>query len=555
MQQQNTLFLKKTSNFVKIFNFNIFYDIIFKVERLVKVKVIKIQTYKNSLIFSFKEQEKLDTNLTMITTKINLEEVYFSFKYIVKNKKLILKFLKDTIISKNITKIVLADYELFDLVFDLIPKLNQITSLEIRDKTVLDYEDCLKVMKLKQLKEFKCFSIPLFMLEQLDKTNLEVSLFSEEFYVSNFMLDNKFNNYADMYYAKTIVINKEMNETDLNDFKTFLRINKYLKVIYLYYYKKELVQKLLTILDSLNVKKIKFKIYQQDKDNNALEELANYINKNKIKKLSYSFKIIYSKEYIHNNFVKQLSFTNLKMCALIMIITLACGIGFKIYYDFKAQEDVEDVYDMVNLINEVDTDANEEQKQDEGEQKQVIEALTEDFDKLLAINPDTVGWLKVNNTNVNYPVVHTDNNDYYLNYNFYKRKNFNGWVFMDYRNSIEELNDNTIIYGHNGTMFGSLKNTLKEKWYTNKNNQIISFNTLYAQLRFQIFAIYITTPDFDYIINNYVYPQNYTKFLAEVKSRSIYDFGVEVTNEDKILTLSTCAENGAKRIVIHAKLI
>ena len=93
------------------------------------------------------------------------------------------------------------------------------------------------------------------------------------------------------------------------------------------------------------------------------------------------------------------------------------------------------------------------------------------------------------------------------------------------------------------------------QWYTNKNNQIISFNTLYAQLRFQIFAIYITTPDFDYIINNYVYPQNYTKFLAEVKSRSIYDFGVDVTNEDKILTLSTCAENGAKRIVIHAKLI
>ena len=104
-------------------------------------------------------------------------------------------------------------------------------------------------------------------------------------------------------------------------------------------------------------------------------------------------------------------------------------------------------------------------------------------------------------------------------------------------------------------MFGSLKNTLKEKWYKNKNNQIITFNTLYAQLRFQIFAIYITTPDFDYLVNNYNYPPNYTNFLAEVKSRSIYDFGVDVTNEDKILTLSTCAEGGAKRIVIHAKLI
>ena len=126
---------------------------------------------------------------------------------------------------------------------------------------------------------------------------------------------------------------------------------------------------------------------------------------------------------------------------------------------------------------------------------------------------------------------------------------------MDYRNSIEHLNDNTIIYGHNGTMFGSLKNTLKESWYKNQNNQIIVFNTLYAELRYKIFAIYVTTPDFDYLVNNYNYAPNFTNFLEEVKSKSIYDFGVEVTNEDKILTLSTCAENGAKRIVIHAKLI
>lgn len=519
------------------------------------MKVIKIQTYKKALIFSYKDQEKIDTNLTMITTKINLEELIFTYKYILKNKKLVLKFLNDIIKDKDIHKIIIADYTLFDLSLELVASLPQITSYEIRDKTILKYEDVLKIIKLKQLKEFKCFSIPLFMLEKLDRSNLDVTLFSEEFYISNFMARNKFNNYADIYYARSIVIDEDMNEDDINDFKTFISINKYLTVIYLHYYKKELVKKLITILDSLNVKKIKFKIYQKDKDNNALEELAKYINKSKVKKLKYSFKIVYSKEYINKNFMKQLSFTNLKMCALIMIITLGAGIGFKIYYDFQAQKEVDDVYDVVNLINDIDMEETEEQKEDAGEQKQVIEALTEDFDKLLSINKDTVGWLKVNNTNVNYPVVHTTDNEYYLNYNFYKRKNYNGWVFMDYRNSIEDLNDNTIIYGHNGTMFGSLKNTLKEKWYKNTNNQIITFNTLYAQLRFQIFAIYVTTPDFDYLVSNYNYPPNYTNFLAEVKSRSIYDFGVDVTNEDKILTLSTCAEGGAKRIVIHAKLI
>ena len=231
--------------------------------------------------------------------------------------------------------------------------------------------------------------------------------------------------------------------------------------------------------------------------------------------------------------------------------------GFKVYYDYRSSEEVNNLNDMVNLINDSDinNEANEEQKQDEGEQKKVIQALTEDFDKLKSINSDTVGWLRVNNTNVNYPVVQTTNNEYYLNYNFYKRKNYNGWIFMDYRNSIETLNDNTIIYGHNGTMFGSLKNTLKEKWYTNTNNQVITFNTLYAKLRYQIFAIYVTTPDFDYLVNNYQYKENFDNFLNDVKSKSIYNFNVDVTNNDKILTLSTCAENGAKRIVIHAKLI
>ncbi len=520
------------------------------------MKVIKIQTYKKALIFSFKEQEKLDTDLTMITTKIDLEELVFSFKYILKNKKLVIKFLSDIINKKNVNQLTITDYDLFDLALDLVKNLPKITILEIRDKTVLKYEDCLKILKLKQLNKLKCFSLPLFMLEKFDKNNLDVNLYSEEFYLSNFMLDNKFNNYADIYYAKSIIINQEMNDDDINDLKTFLLINKYLTVIYLYYYKKELVQKLITILDDVNVKKIKFKIYQQDKDNNALEELAKYINKSKVKKLSYSFQVIYSKEYINRNFMKQLSFNNLKMCAIIMIITLMAGLGFKIYYDLKSKNDVEDVYDMVNLINDVDTSPSQEQKKDEGAQKEVIEALTEDFDKLLSINSDTVGWIKVNNTNVNYPVVQTDNNTYYLDRNFYKKKNFNGWVYMDYRNSIDDINDNTIIYGHNGTMFGTLKNALKEKWYKNEANQIISFNTLHAQLRYKIFAIYVTTPDFDYLINNYVYPQNYTKFIEEIKSRSIYDFGVDVTNQDKILTLTTCADQqGTTRIVIHAKLI
>ena len=223
------------------------------------MKVIKIQTYKNSLIFSFREQKKIDTDLTIITTKINLEELVFSFKYILKNKKLMIKFLNELINANNITKFTITDYELFEIALELIKKLPKITSFELRDKTILNYEDCEKIIKIKNLKEFKCYSIPLYMLEKLDQSNLDVKLYSEEFYLSNFMIDNKFNNYADIYYARTLIIKQKMNKQDLIDFKAFLRINKYLNTIYLYYYRKELVQDLITMLDEVNIKKIQFR--------------------------------------------------------------------------------------------------------------------------------------------------------------------------------------------------------------------------------------------------------------------------------------------------------
>ena len=97
--------------------------------------------------------------------------------------------------------------------------------------------------------------------------------------------------------------------------------------------------------------------------------------------------------------------------------------------------------------------------------------------ELANINDETVGWITVNKTKVNYPVVqHTDNN-YYLKHDFKKNNNAYGWIFMDYRNNIYNMSDNTILYGHNSVkdamMFGSLRYTTNESWYKNSENQII----------------------------------------------------------------------------------
>ena len=130
---------------------------------------------------------------------------------------------------------------------------------------------------------------------------------------------------------------------------------------------------------------------------------------------------------------------------------------------------------------------------------------------------------------------------------------------MDYENKDDASDDNTIIYGHNryhnSVMFGTLGNTLNKKWYTNPENQIITFDTLYDSYKYQIFSIYVVGYTTDYINTNYPVDSLKKEFIKTIKDRSIYDFKVPVNTNSKILTLSTCKNNGASRLVVHAVLI
>lgn len=184
--------------------------------------------------------------------------------------------------------------------------------------------------------------------------------------------------------------------------------------------------------------------------------------------------------------------------------------------------------------------------------------LEVDFNELLAKNPDTVGWIQVKGTNINYPIVQTTNNSYYLNHAFDKTKNDAGWVFMDYRNDAVNFNQNTIIYAHSrltGSMFGSLKNILESSWYTNKNHHIIRLSTPTENTMWQVFSVYTIPKESYYITPNFNSNEAYQEFLNTMKSRSEVEFSAEVNTNDKILTLSTCKDNFGNRVVMHAKLI
>jgi len=180
-----------------------------------------------------------------------------------------------------------------------------------------------------------------------------------------------------------------------------------------------------------------------------------------------------------------------------------------------------------------------------------------DINKLKEKNSETVGWINVNNTNINYPYVQTDNNSFYLDHSYDKTYNDAGWVFLDYRNSSNLDNKNTILYAHSRldkTMFGSLSKTLKSNWYTNKDNHIIKISTEIENSLWQIFSVYKIEEESYYITTNFSSDLEYQKFLDTIKTRSIHNFNTNLGVNDKILTLSTCYSDNI-RTVVHAKLI
>lgn len=181
-----------------------------------------------------------------------------------------------------------------------------------------------------------------------------------------------------------------------------------------------------------------------------------------------------------------------------------------------------------------------------------------DFDKLKEQNNEAIAWIKVNNTNIEYPVVKTKNNEFYLNHSFDRSNNKAGWIFADYRNKFDGTDKNIIIYGHNRrdeSMFGSLKNILNSDWYNNTENGSIILNTENENYIYKVFSVYQIEAEDYYIKTEFKNDEEFEEFAKNLKKRSIKDFGVEVSKSDSILTLSTCANNNKYRVVLHAKKI
>lgn len=241
----------------------------------------------------------------------------------------------------------------------------------------------------------------------------------------------------------------------------------------------------------------------------------------------------------------------IRMISIIIILIVLCYISIW-YLDNKNAKDI-----INNIFNNVDI-SYENVLLDNGIQTSLLNV---EFNNLINLNSDTIGWIRILGTDINYPVVQTTDNNFYLTHSFDKSYNRTGWIFADCTNlnlKNNQLDRNTVIYGHNrqnDSMFGTLSNTLKKEWRNNEENQYINFSTLNRSMMWQVFSTYIIDSEDYYIKTSFASDMEYTEFLDTIKNRSTYNFNVNISKNDKILTLSTCTNIGEGRTVVHAKLV
>lgn len=532
----------------------------------------------NNTLLTISLVNKRDNKDLNNTNIIDTKELLFSKSYIKDNIELVSSFLNTIILKNKIDKVRVNNIELTTLTLDLIHNSTIIKKLLISENKTIDYEIFMKLLDNHTLEYINCYDIPPYLLERLDiNKNIKIDVRSEIFFVSKFMEDNKLYKYSDIYYKKKIVITKNFDKKELEDFRIFIKINKYLKEIHIKNYTNDLIYSIIDIFKEYNMKD-KIIIFYENDNVNIIVNSINYLKelyKNYLEYANIDFKIVYSEKYKRKNFFKQLNFVTLKYICIVILIGAFIFGGIDYYKNYKNEHNVKNINDkLTDILDDyeatteeqpdieyIDTEENEEQNTKNTAPSPYYTKYNQIFEELSNINNETVGWLTVNNTKVNYPVVQHTDNDYYLKKDFNKKTNSYGWIFMDYRNNIYNLSNNTILWGHNsrtGLMFGTLRYVTNESWYKNPDNQIITFNTKVKNMKWKIFSIYKIPVTNDYLYANFGDLDEYQKFLDMIRGRSMYDFGVNVSKNDHILTLSTCGTsttNSATRLVIHAVLI
>lgn len=255
----------------------------------------------------------------------------------------------------------------------------------------------------------------------------------------------------------------------------------------------------------------------------------------------------------------------LYIITIVLLLAVFCVSAFYVGSYFLEGKEQADKFDaLANSVQEAqnaaketeaETTPTEETEATEGEPK-----MLPGYAELYEINPDLVGWIKIEDTEVDYPVMQTpDRTDYYLRRNFDGEDSTRGCIYAREVCDVFAPSDNVTLYGHNmndGSMFAALNGYL-EKEFWEEHSEIV-FDTLYEYHTYKIFAVFKTTASLG---EGFTYHQmvdaedeaDFDKFIATCKDLAFYDTGITPEYGDKIICLSTCEytlENG--RLVVAA---
>ncbi len=206
----------------------------------------------------------------------------------------------------------------------------------------------------------------------------------------------------------------------------------------------------------------------------------------------------------------------------------------------RTEKKYENVASKVVLINE--RDENSDSKFD-----------TVNFQELKSINADAVAWIKIGGTTINYPVMQTTNNEYYLSHDIYKKSDQCGAIYMDYQNDKRVIDKNTVIYGHHikkGIMFADIVKIASGE--LGKDVDIYIY-TPEKSMRFKVFSAYTTIPE-EFSIDTEVTEKDYDQYVETLKNKSTIEFVGKPEKSNQIISLSTCDKTGKERVLVHAEL-
>lgn len=526
------------------------------------MEVIQIKFYGNVIECSKKKQYTGMCNTCKVTEN---NEFMFTSDYLEKHFDTLEFYISPMIMENHVEKIVIESKSFLPYIKRFLNHFKQINKLVICEDKVLEVSDFKEIVELKYIHEIDCYDMDVKLYKTLaSKYHKHVRLHSEILFESDMMFYNHIATYSDVYYKKIFRITSNMDTIDKEEFTYFIDNNVALEKIEVKSFTKNNIDYLASTL-----KNSKVSIVLLTEETLTANDLK-YLKKIK-KKKNVNLELEYSKAYKRDNAFKQLNLNILRfsMCLLIIIGFSFISVQHIIFArDKENTDDVIDItkYDAIVEETKEELKAPVEEVTPEVTEEPTVQYVspyyqkyTEQFTELKKINQDTVGWIQVNNTKVNYPVVQASDNEYYLNHSFDKSANTFGWIYADYRSHFDVLNQNTILYGHNvlGTdlLFSSLEKTVDPAWYNNEANLTITFNTEKGNMKWKVFSIYVVPVTNDYLITNFNSESSFLSFVQKLKSRSVKDFGVEVSGTDRILTLSTCYKDSSKRVVVHAKRI